>query len=150
MQKTGRSSANVVLLCPSHTHANINANQIPTEGTIGDNANAKGVITCEQSLGLYYSAKHPKEGALRPITLSQAQKDEKSGKASAHYAESNKGWAIASDGTLTWKAAEKGNVQLSRKVGGQHPNEVFAEVCSTYSHLDGSAWAPGVVKAKFV
>jgi len=64
------------------------------------------------------------------------------------FAPNNKGWSIGADNVISWKTSDKKNVHFSTpKKGG---TQIYAEVCSTYGHLDQGSFVPGKPKAYFV
>jgi hypothetical protein len=56
-------------------------------------------------------------------------------------------WKIGADNVLSWHVG-KTEIQLSTKSVAS--TTIYAEVCSTSEHLDGSMFYPGVAKAVFV
>ncbi|KAF2670108.1 hypothetical protein BT63DRAFT_454288 [Microthyrium microscopicum] len=91
-------------------------------------------ISCgADNKGYDYNPLHPFEGAL---VLSAKPSN-------------NKGWAIDADNKITWKTSDNKFVNFSTSAVGK-PNEIFAEICSTYGHPDGAVFTPGVAKAYYV
>jgi len=125
--------------------------------SLADKGDVKGVITCENNLGYYFSERHPFDGAMAPITFEQAEKLEKSNKLFYDgYSKSNKNWSIDASNNISWKTEKTGPpptnynvVHFSKSVSGP-ANQIFAEICSTYNHPDGKAFKWGEVKAYFV
>jgi hypothetical protein len=122
--------------------------------TIADKADTKGVITCDGNLGYYYNDKHPLEGTIVPVTLEAAQKLEASSALYKGYATSNQNWSIGADNSLKWKSAQTGptgadTVHFSKSMFGAD-NKIYAEICSTYNHPDGSLYTVGATKAVYV
>jgi hypothetical protein len=126
--------------------------------SIADKGTAKGVITCDGNLGYYFNDKHPFEGGIVPITLEAAQAIEVKGDAlTTGFAKSNQNWSIGADNTLKWKTAQTGpppknydSVHFSRHKLMGAPNQIYAEICSTFGHPDGTLFDIGEVKAVYV
>jgi len=125
--------------------------------TIADKGDVKGVITCNDNLGYYYSERHPFEGALVPLTTAQAEALENSNRLFyGGYSKSNKNWSIDANNNISWKTEKTGPaptkynvVHFSKSVAGA-ANQIYAEICSTYGHPDGKAFKWDEVKAYFV
>lgn len=60
----------------------------------------------------------------------------------------NKGWSIGPDNEIKWAAKSGGDVHFSTRP--RQSNKIYAEICSTYGHLDKNAFVPRQAKAVFV
>jgi hypothetical protein len=90
-----------------------------------------GSIGCgPQNLGLTYGDFHSFE-YLKPVSS----------------APNNKGFSLASDGTIKWDAKMGGNVEFS--LMGANTRSLYAQICTAYRHPDGAMFLNGKAFADF-
>ena len=102
-------------------------------------------VSCEGGLTFYYNNLHPFEVALAPSPVKALNT-------------SNQKWSIGPNNEIKWGAQNKSPnpnepylVTFSKAKRGS-PQEIFAEICTTYGHPDGKdgSFIKGVAKAYFV
>jgi hypothetical protein len=117
--------------------------------TIGDKGNLKSSITCGDNLGYYFNEFHPLEKQLRARTPEQAMaKEKEQGFMGKGFAESNKNWSIGPDNAIIWSTSQPGKPVHFSKMS-VNEKDVYAEICSSFGHLDGPMFIQGVAKAYF-
>jgi hypothetical protein len=95
---------------------------------------ANGVIGCgADNKGYGYNLLHPFEGAL---VLNAKPSN-------------NKNWSIGSNNIISWKTPDQKEVHFSKSKKGS-PNQIYAEICSTYGHGDKDSFVTGQAKAYYI
>lgn len=118
--------------------------------TISDKGSLRNSLTCENNLGYYFNEKHPLEGVLRAMTPEGALTEEKKQSFMGYgFAKSNQNWSIGPNNSIVWATSKPGKPVHFSKMGANN-EEIYAEICSSFGHLDGAMFTQGNAKAYFV